>query len=45
MLKEFEFGIKRSFMGDDNKDYSVDLRGVEDNEEEGIVDDNVPLKA
>ncbi|KAI1660440.1 hypothetical protein F4813DRAFT_400656 [Daldinia decipiens] len=45
MLKEFEFGIKRSFMGDDNKDYSVDLRGVEDNEDEGIVDDNVPLKA
>ena len=44
MLREFEYGIKRSFTGDNSKDYSVDLKGVQDNEEEGIIDDSVPLR-
>jgi hypothetical protein len=44
MLKEFEYGIKRSFTGDASRDYSVELKGVEDNEEEGILDDTIPIK-
>ncbi|KAI0517987.1 hypothetical protein F5B22DRAFT_654313 [Xylaria bambusicola] len=44
MLREFEFGVKRAFDGAEDKDYSVDLKGVEDNIEEGIVDDTIPLK-
>ncbi|GAW26934.1 putative hsp70 family chaperone protein [Rosellinia necatrix] len=44
MLREFEYGIKRSFNGDTGKDYSVDLRGVEDNPKEDILDDNIPVK-
>lgn len=44
MLRDFEYGIKRSFTGDPGKDYSVELKGVEDNEEEGIDDDSIPLR-
>ncbi|KAJ8131335.1 hypothetical protein O1611_g2287 [Lasiodiplodia mahajangana] len=44
MLRDFEFGVKRAFDGSDDKDYSVDLKGIDDNEEEGIVDDTIPLK-
>ncbi|KAI1123685.1 hypothetical protein F5Y10DRAFT_285795 [Nemania abortiva] len=44
MLQDFEFGVKRAFDGSDNNDYSVDLKGIGDNEEEGIVDDTIPLK-
>lgn len=44
MLLEFEFGIKRAFNGDGHQDYSVDLKGIEDNEEEGIIDFTIPLK-
>lgn len=44
MMKMFELGVKRSFTSDSNKDYSVDLRGVEDNADEGIEDDCITLK-
>ncbi|KAF9874990.1 hypothetical protein CkaCkLH20_07684 [Colletotrichum karsti] len=47
MLRTFDFGVKRSFSAGPNqsrKEYSVDLRGVEDNEEEGILDETISLK-
>ncbi|KAI0118627.1 hypothetical protein GGR51DRAFT_570436 [Nemania sp. FL0031] len=44
MLRDFEFGVKRAFDGSNDKDYSVDLKGIHDNEEEGIIDDTIPLK-
>ncbi|KAF7553497.1 hypothetical protein G7Z17_g3586 [Cylindrodendrum hubeiense] len=44
MMKMFELGVKRSFTLESNKDYSVDLRGVEDNCDEGIEDDCITLK-
>ncbi|KAJ3526973.1 hypothetical protein NM208_g1479 [Fusarium decemcellulare] len=44
MMRIFENGVKRSFTVDSTKDYSVDLRGVKDNEEEGIVDETITLK-
>lgn len=44
MLRTFEYGVKRSFVAESTKDYSVDLRGVEDNEEEGIIDETINLK-
>ncbi|KAF2870470.1 hypothetical protein BDV95DRAFT_607638 [Massariosphaeria phaeospora] len=43
MLLEFELSVKRCYSGDD-KPYSVDLRGVEDNPKEGIDDDTITLK-
>ncbi|KAH7008907.1 hypothetical protein EDB80DRAFT_574486 [Ilyonectria destructans] len=45
MMKMFELGVKRSFTSESNKDYSVDLRGVEDNFDEGIEDDCITLKS
>ncbi|KAK7398435.1 hypothetical protein QQX98_012186 [Neonectria punicea] len=44
MMKMFELGVKRSFTLESNKDYSVDLRGVVDNYDEGIEDDCITLK-
>jgi hypothetical protein len=44
MLRDFEFGVKRAFDGSSDKDYSVDLKGIDDDEEKGIVDDTIPLK-
>ncbi|KAI0437600.1 hypothetical protein F4803DRAFT_538014 [Xylaria telfairii] len=44
MLRDFEFGVKRAFNGNSHQDYSVDLKGIEDNEEEGIIDFTIPLK-
>lgn len=44
MMREFETAVKRSYSGD-NKDYSVDLQGVEDDVAEGINDDTITLKA
>ncbi|KAJ4292499.1 hypothetical protein N0V90_009161 [Kalmusia sp. IMI 367209] len=43
MIQEFELAVKRTYSGDD-KPYSVDLRGVEDNPNEGIDDDTITLK-
>lgn len=43
MLKTFEYGVKRSFSTQSSKDYSVDLRGVKDNEEDGIVEETISL--
>ena len=44
MLQEFEYGIKRAFCGDEEEQYSVDLRGVEDNTEHGIFDGTIAVK-
>ncbi|QDS68467.1 hypothetical protein FKW77_010834 [Venturia effusa] len=44
MMREFEAAVKRSYAGD-NKDYSVDLQGVDDDLAEGIDDDTITLKA
>ncbi|KAL8790194.1 MAG: hypothetical protein Q9213_000725 [Squamulea squamosa] len=43
MLREFEMSVKRCYTGDD-REYSVDLQGVEDNPEQGIDDDTIKLK-
>lgn len=43
MLREFEMSVKRCYTGDD-KEYSVDLQGVEDDPEQGIDDDTIKLK-
>jgi len=45
MLEQFEFGIKRCF-DDEETDtpFMVDLRGVEDDEENGIVDETITVK-
>ncbi|KAF5013318.1 hypothetical protein FDECE_668 [Fusarium decemcellulare] len=44
MMNKFENSVKRSFTADSTKDYWVDLRGVEDNEKEGIDDESITLK-
>jgi hypothetical protein len=44
MLQEFEYGIKRAFCGDEEEQYSVDLRGVEDNTQHGIFDGTITVK-
>lgn len=43
MMQEFELSIKRCYAGT-NTEFSVDLPGVEDNEDEGIDDDTITLK-
>ncbi|KAL8708386.1 MAG: hypothetical protein Q9225_007610 [Loekoesia sp. 1 TL-2023] len=43
MMKDFEFGIKRCFSGSNDPVFSVDLRGVEDDPKNGIVDDTITL--
>ncbi|KAF2200940.1 actin-like ATPase domain-containing protein [Delitschia confertaspora ATCC 74209] len=43
MMREFEMGVKRCYTGD-NKEFSVDLPGVDDNPKEGIMDDTIRLK-
>ena len=43
MMREFENAVKRCYTGDD-KEYTVDLPGVEDNPTEGIEDDVIKLK-
>jgi hypothetical protein len=43
MLRDFENSVKRCYTGD-NKVYSVDLRGVDDNPDVGIQDDTIKLK-
>jgi ABC-type transporter MlaC component len=44
MIKEFENTVKRSYTGED-KEYSVDLAGVDDNAAFGINDDSITLKS
>ena len=43
MLREFENAVKRCFSGD-NKEYSVDLPGVEDDPDNGIDDGTIRIK-
>lgn len=42
MMLDFDVQVKRNFAGEDKKT-SVELRDVEDNPAEGIVDENVTL--
>jgi hypothetical protein len=42
MHQDFE-GVKRCYTGD-NKTYSVDLQGIDDNESVGIDNDTIKLK-
>ena len=44
MLQEFEYGIKRAFCGDEEEQYSVDLRGVKDNTQHGIFDGTITVR-
>ncbi|KAJ4352430.1 uncharacterized protein N0V89_007778 [Didymosphaeria variabile] len=43
MLREYENGLKRAFSGTD-KEYTVELPGVDDNEKEGIDNEMITLK-
>jgi hypothetical protein len=45
MMLDFEAQVKRNFGGQDEDMRSVELVGVEDNPEEGIIDENVTLSA
>jgi len=45
MLREFEYGIKRSFMPDDTEPLTVDLKGAGDSPEIGIEDDTIKIEA
>ncbi|KAL8774384.1 MAG: hypothetical protein Q9203_004239 [Teloschistes exilis] len=44
MMREFEYGIKRMFSEKNDQTYSVDLRGVEDDPRNGIIDDTITVK-
>lgn len=44
MMRDFEAGVKRAYAGDPKKEYTVDLKGVEDDEANGICDDTISLK-
>ena len=43
MLRDFEQAVKKGYDGGD-KEYSVELHGVEDDPEKGIDDDTIRLK-
>lgn len=43
MLHGYETGLKRAYSGT-NKEYSVELHGVDDNEKEGIDSGTITLK-
>lgn len=45
MLQEFEMSVKRSFDGEDQKHYSVDLHGVKDDPKNGIDDETIYLRS
>lgn len=45
MMKEFEFGVKRTFNGQDDRKHSVDLKGVKDDPENHIVDDTITINS
>lgn len=44
MMKEFEYGIKRAFTGKDDQTYSIDLRGVQDDPANGVIDETIIIK-
>ena len=44
MMEQFEFGIKRTFTGMPDQKFSVDLKGVEDDDNEGILDDTILIE-
>ena len=44
MMREFEYGIKRSFSEKNDQVYSVDLRGVKDDPKNNIIDDTITVK-
>lgn len=44
MLSEFEYSIKRGFGISTQTEYSVELRGVEDDPEQGIRDEMINVK-
>lgn len=44
MMRDFEFGVKRCFTGQNDPDFSVDLVGVQDDPPNGIIDDTITLK-
>ena len=44
MMREFEYGAKRIFNETYDQDYFVDLRGVDDDPENGIVDESITIK-
>lgn len=44
MMEQFEFGIKRNFTGMPDQKFSVDLKGVDDNVNEGILDDTILIQ-
>ena len=44
MMREFEYGIKRTFTGENDQPYSVDLRGVNDDPDNDIVDNTITIK-
>lgn len=43
MMKEFEYGIKRTFSEKNDQTYSVDLRGVKDDYQNNVVDDTITI--
>jgi hypothetical protein len=43
MMHNFDVQVKRSFSGQDDKKRSVELRDVEENVKEGIIDESVTL--
>lgn len=43
MMKEFEFGIKRTFSEKNDQTYSVDLRGVKDDYKNNVIDDTITV--
>ncbi|KAM6516430.1 hypothetical protein FALCPG4_014614 [Fusarium falciforme] len=43
MMRVFENGVKRCFTLESTKEYTVELKGVEDNEGHGIEDDTITL--
>ena len=42
-MREFEYGIKRCFSGNNDPSFSVELRGVQDDPSKGIVDDTIVI--
>ena len=43
MMREFEYGVKRCFSEQNDQIYSVDLKGVKDDPEHGIIDDSITI--
>lgn len=43
-MRNFESRVKRTFQGDPEEDYAMDLFGAEDNEEAGLTDYELLVK-